>query len=305
MFLEAAKTLEFGDPHRAALGPDRFLRKHAMTEGLRNRLGAHELVGAERTGDRRLEDIALARSGGVSEQRRRHAEILAQNVRRDVPEPVAQQKCAVLVEVAIVEDEEEFTSVGTEALDRMGNAAGKIPEIADADVIDKVAALRVDRRDAGRPVKHVGPFVLLVPMKLADSARVQPHVHAGDRFRNPELPRGHLSRPPAARLPHMRVGEGKSEVRQGSGIGRRRVEEVWVLSLASDIAWDGIGAADAGGPARLGNLIGGPSRRSAHRRACDDSGREKITSREFAHRFLLFGVDAPRFPRARLRVSPP
>jgi hypothetical protein len=58
----------------------------------------------------------------------------------------------------------------------------------------------------------------------------------------------------------MRVGEGKSEVGQGSGIGRWRVEEVWVLSLARDIARDGIGAADAGGAAGRGNLIGGRRR---------------------------------------------
>ena len=97
-------------------------------------------------------------------------------------EPVAEQKRAVLVEVAIIEDEEEFAAVRTEALDRMGNAAGEIPEIADADVVDKVTALRVDRRDARRSVKHVGPFRLLVPMKLADAAGIEPHVHAGDCF---------------------------------------------------------------------------------------------------------------------------
>src|SRR6202042_706324 len=119
-------------------------RQHAMTEGLRDRLSAHELVGTERTGDRRFEDVELARVGRMSEQRRRHAKILAQNLGRDMREPIAQQKRAVLIEVAIIEDEEEFAAVGTETLDRMGNAAGEIPEIADADVVDKVTALRVD-----------------------------------------------------------------------------------------------------------------------------------------------------------------
>ena len=91
----------------------------------------------------------------MSEQRRRHAEILTQNLGREMLEPVAQQKRAVLVEVAIIEDEEEFAAIGTETLDRMGNAAGEIPEIADADVVDKVTALRVDRRDTGRSGEHV------------------------------------------------------------------------------------------------------------------------------------------------------
>ncbi len=289
--------LEVGDPHGSALGADRLLRQHAMAEGLRNRLGAHELVGTERTGDRRFEDVKLTRVGRVSEQRRRHAEVLAQNLGRDMLEPVAEQKRVVLVEVAIVEDEQEFASVLTEALDRMRNAAGKIPEVADAHVVDKVAALRVDRGDARRSVEHVGPFGLLVPVKLADSAGVEPHVHARDRFRNAKLPRGHLARPPAARLPHMRVREGKPEIGQGSRIGRRRIEKVWVLSLASDVAGHGIGAADAGRPTRLGNLIGGLSRRGGHRRARDHGGREKITSREFTHRFS-FGCTA-RFPPAQ------
>ena len=57
-------------------------------------------------------------------------------------EPVAEQKRVVLVEVAIIEDKQEFAPIWTEALDRMGNAAGEIPEITDPDVIDKVAALR-------------------------------------------------------------------------------------------------------------------------------------------------------------------
>jgi hypothetical protein len=68
----------------------------------------------------------------------RHAEVLAQHVVRHVLEPVAQQKGVVLVEVAIVEDQQKFAAVGAEALDRMRNARREIPEIADADVIDEV-----------------------------------------------------------------------------------------------------------------------------------------------------------------------
>ena len=53
----------------------------------------------------------------MSEQSCRHAEILAQHLSGHVLEPVAQQEGAVLVEVAIIKDEEEFAAVGTEALD--------------------------------------------------------------------------------------------------------------------------------------------------------------------------------------------
>ena len=87
----------------------------------------------------------------MSEQGRGHAKVLAQHLGRHVLEPVAQQECIVLVEVAIVENQQEFTSVGTEALDRMWNAAGEIPEISDSDVIDEsfvpsasIAVMRAD-----------------------------------------------------------------------------------------------------------------------------------------------------------------
>ena len=74
------------------------------------------------------------------------------------------KECIVLVEVSIVEDQQEFTSVWTEALDRMWNAAGEIPEISDTHVVDKISPFGVDRGDTRRPIKHVGPFGLLVPM---------------------------------------------------------------------------------------------------------------------------------------------
>ena len=273
------KYTRIGDPHRSALGADRLLREHVMAEGFRNRLGAHELIRAERTGDRRFKDVKLARVGRVSEQIRRHAEILAENLRGCVLEPVAEQERIVLVEIAIVEDKEELAPVRTKPLDRMGNAAGKVPEVADADVVDKVAALLVDRRDAGRSVKHVGPFRLLVPMKLANAAGVEPHVHAGDRFRYAKLARGDLTRPAAARLPHMRVGEGKPEIGQSSRVGRGRIDEVWVLSLARNVAWDRICAANAGRAAWLGNLLGSVGGGCAEQRACAYScASQKIAS---------------------------
>ena len=110
--LRGRKYAGIGDPYRSALGPDRLLGEHVMAEALRRRLGAHELVRTERAGDRRLEDIELTRIRRVSEQRRRHAEVLAQDLGRHVLEPVAEQKRAVLVEVAVVKDEEEFAAVG-------------------------------------------------------------------------------------------------------------------------------------------------------------------------------------------------
>ena len=90
------------------------------------------------TGSR--EDIELARIRHVSEGRAGNAEILGQHLVRRVLEPVAQQESIVFVEIAVVEHQQEFAAVRIEALDRMRNAGRKIPEIADADVIDEVAA---------------------------------------------------------------------------------------------------------------------------------------------------------------------
>src|SRR6266404_9510804 len=123
-----------------------------MAEGLRNWRRTQQLVFTQRGGNRRLEDIKLARIRRMSEQGCGRAKVLAEHFGRCVLEPVAQQECVVLVEVSIVENKQEFTSVGTETLNRMGNATGKIPEIADADVIDKVSSLGVNSRDASRPV---------------------------------------------------------------------------------------------------------------------------------------------------------
>src|SRR5258705_3379823 len=100
----------------------------------------------------------------------------------------------------------------------MWNATGKIPEIADTDLIEKVSPVGVDSRDAGGPVQHVGPFGLLVPMQFAHAACVQSHLDAGDRFRNTKLPLCHLAGPAAVRLSHMRVSKRETEVWRRAGI---------------------------------------------------------------------------------------
>jgi hypothetical protein len=56
------------------------------------------------------------------------------------------------------------------------------PGISDANIVDKIPALGVDRRDAGRSIEHVGPLRLFVPVQVASASGVQPYVHAGDGF---------------------------------------------------------------------------------------------------------------------------
>ena len=102
----------------------------------------------------------------------------------------------------------------------MRNARREIPQIADADVIDEIAPLRIDRGDARGAVEHVGPFGRLVPMQLAHAAGIEPHVHAGDVLGNAELAHRHLPGPAARLQAHVRVVERKAQVRQRAVVGR-------------------------------------------------------------------------------------
>jgi hypothetical protein len=160
-----------------------------------------------------------------------------------VLEPVAEQEGVVLGEAAVVEHQQELAAVGLEPLDRMRAALGEVPDVADADVVDELAALLVDRGDAGAAVYHVGPFGGLVPMQLAHAAGVEPHVDAGDLLGDAELALGDLAGPAAALEPHVRRRERKFQVRHRSVIGRRGHEDVGVLQLKRNVARPRIGAA--------------------------------------------------------------
>src|SRR5258706_2016749 len=228
-----------------------------MAEGLRNGRRTQQLVFPQRGGDRGLEDIKLAWIRRMSEQGCGRAKVLAEHFGRGVLEPVAQQEGVVLVEVSIVENQQEFTSVGTETLNRMGNAAREIPEIADTHLIETVSSLGVNGGDAGGPVQHVSPFGLFVPMQLAHAAGVESHLNAGNRFRNTKLPLCHLTGPAAVGLAHMRVGKRETEVRRGAGIRGGRGEDVPAFSLADFGVWGGGGSSYFRRPAWVKDLLAG------------------------------------------------
>src|SRR6476660_1489848 len=262
-----------------------------MAEGLRNGRRTQQLVLTQRGGDGRLEDIKLAWIRRMSEQGCGRAKVLAEHFGRGVLEPVAQQECVVLVEVSIVEDQQELASVRAQALYRMWNAAGKIPEIADAHVIDKVSSLGVDGGDTGGTVQHVSPFGLLVPMQLAYAAGVEPHLNAGNRFRNAKLPLCDLTGPAAVGLSHMRVGKREAEVGRRAGIRGWRIEHVRVLTLADCVVRGGIGTADARRPAWLKHLIAGLGRGDGcgcQHAAGNGCRCQHIPAGEFTHGFPPF-----------------
>jgi len=125
----------------------------------------------------------------VTGQRGRHAEVLSQHLVWYVLEPISDQEGVVLVEVAVVEDQEKLGTIRIKALDRMRNARGEKPQITPAHIVDKISALRVYRGDACLFIEHVGPLSGLVAMEFARSAGVETHVHAGDILGNAELAR--------------------------------------------------------------------------------------------------------------------
>src|ERR1700728_2141367 len=101
----------------------------------------------------------------------------------------------------------------------MWNARREIPEITNANIVDKVSSLSIDRGDTRRSVQHVGPFGGLVPVQLPNAAGVQAHIHASDFLGDAEFSDCNLTGPTAGFLPHMRVGERKPQVGKRAVIG--------------------------------------------------------------------------------------
>jgi len=135
-----------------------------------------------------------------------------------VLEPVGQQEGLVLREVAVVEHQQELAPL-MKALDRVRDAGGEVPQVAQTDVVDEVAPVLVDGADACTAGEHVGLFGLLVPMQLSDTAGFETHIHAGELGGNRQLAHGHLPRPAAGQDAIARRCEGELEVGDGARIG--------------------------------------------------------------------------------------
>src|SRR5207253_5123390 len=116
--------------------------------------------------------------------------------------PIGNQEGVVFVEVAIVKDQKEFAAVRSESLNGVGSTGWKIPEIADAHIVDEIVPFRIDGGNTGGAVKHVGPLSGLVPMQLAHATGVDPHIYACHTLRNGQFALRHLTGPTARRQPN-------------------------------------------------------------------------------------------------------
>src|SRR6266566_9567354 len=110
---------------------------------------------------------------------------------------VAQQHRLRLGKLTVVEHEHEFATVGIEALNRVRDPAWEKPKIVFLHIGDKTLAVRVNRRNPRRPVKHEGPLTGGVPVQLPDASGGEPHVYARQGLGDGQFPNSHLARPSA------------------------------------------------------------------------------------------------------------
>src|SRR5260370_30386572 len=78
-------------------------------------------------------------------------------------------------------------------------AGGKVPQIANADIINEVVSMGIDAGDPSATIEHIGPLRFLVPVQLAHATGLQTHIHPCQGGGDGQLARRHLTRP-ASRL---------------------------------------------------------------------------------------------------------
>ena len=139
----------------------------------------------------------------VLERLLRKPKILGKHLRRSVRDPVAHQQCVEFGQIAVIEGDNKLGPIGTQTLQGMGKTRREVPQTAFRHIGDLRASKLVENGDAADAGSHDRPFRLLVPMKLSNAIRTEPHVHACDRRRNFEVRRRRLRR---CRLPRSRCG---------------------------------------------------------------------------------------------------
>src|SRR6266404_670351 len=157
---------------------------------------------------------------------------------------VAQQQRLRLRKLTVLEHEHKFAAVGIEALNRVRDPAGKKPKIVFLYIGDKTLAVRVNRRNPCRPVKHDGPLAGGVPMQLADTSGCEPHVYARQGLGDGQFPNSHLTRPSAVISALVRKRERILEVLdQALRVRAGRPDRIRVLAIKLRIGWTGISPA--------------------------------------------------------------
>ena len=185
---------------------DRLLVHQPVAVGHGYWPGADDPIRGERAGHLRLEDVELL-LGDVGEGAFGHAEVLREDLFRDVGQKVRDQEGQILVEGAVVEDEQELATVPLQSLERVRDAAREVPDVALADIVLEGVPVLVDGGDPHLALEHEPPLVRNVPVHLPDRAGLEPHVDAVKRLGNLQLSSGHLPSPAAGLQPIVDVGK--------------------------------------------------------------------------------------------------
>src|SRR6185312_5838354 len=135
----------------------RLLGEKAIEVGNRHgplRPSGSLLLGIQIARQRRLKNVEFLFGNSVQGSRL-DSEIFRQHVARSVRHPVGNLERIKFRKTAIIEHQQKFASVGTEALYRVRYARGEIPKVALLDVLDEAASLGIDRGDARLAINHV------------------------------------------------------------------------------------------------------------------------------------------------------
>ena len=121
------------------------------------------------------------------------AEILRQQRRRRMSDPVGDAEGAEFGEVAVVEDQDEVTGLVAEALQHVAVAARKVPDVAGVEIVGLGEAAWIDDGGADAALENERPFGRGgVPVQLAHRAGLKPHRDAGDPLGDRQLRDGRL-----------------------------------------------------------------------------------------------------------------
>ena len=277
--LRGAEYRAVNDTDRAAWALHGCCLHHAEHERIgHGAVWICHLVLLQRRRDLALENVEVV-ARDVGEVARLGAEVLGQHLFWQVSEPLADEEGVVLVEVAVIEHQQELAPL-VERLDGVREAAREIPEVALLDVGDEAAPVVVDAGDAGVANEHQRPFVRLVPVQLADGARIEPHIDAGHLGRDRELADGGLPGPSAGLQAVVAEVERPFEVRQAAAIGEHAGIDVRVFGLDRPVAWAWVGAAFV---AADGLWVGLCQGCAGGKQATSGSGPEDGTAAEWIH----------------------
>jgi hypothetical protein len=102
---------------RPTFGLDRLLRHQTVAVALRYGCGSGNPVGRQWSWNRSGKNITVFWVGRMAEQRGGNAEVLSQHLLRYVLKPFTDQEGIVLVEIAVIKDQEKLGTVRIKALD--------------------------------------------------------------------------------------------------------------------------------------------------------------------------------------------